>query len=386
MLFGLLAILGLSAVATPPPACPAPQALGSPPIVEAFLDPVASSTRRTYLELRRLVSERPGETGVVFHWLSGPSVGSPAEHRTRVWLAAMDAHGATEAALALLEREGPERLAVRLQTAASRAEVAAELGIPSDVHARVWNSPCADLAVRTHRRAALDALEEPDHTFRAPRFRLGGGPPFEDTPDLDNLRTRLGAPVEGEASPAEDAMNPAYTRASSERLRRPELRGALLGGPGLAHQLLVTARSEDDAILSMLLPPVLAFRRDRPGRLSIQIVARGAGLHADRLRHRLCASMRRDLLVPYVRWLAEDPALRRTGPAERAMLKSLDAVPARECPAEPDPADLGLPEGGWLDGVPRSRTDLETLPMDFFLLDAAVRPLTPWLPTAADGM
>src|SRR5690606_15063215 len=114
------------------------------------------------------------------------------------------------------------------------------------------------------------------------RFRIGG-PPFEDTPDLDHLRTRLGAPAEPAAASADDAMSPSYTRGTSERLRRPELRGALLGGEGLPHRLLITTRSEDDPILSMLLPPALAFRRNEPGRLAIQLVARGAGLHADRL-------------------------------------------------------------------------------------------------------
>src|SRR5690606_28000497 len=137
------------------------------------------------------------------------------------------------------------------------------------------------------------------------------------------------------AASADDAMSPSYTRGTSERLRRPELRGALLGGEGLPHRLLITTRSEDDPILSMLLPPALAFRRNEPGRLAIQLVARGAGLHADRLRHRLCAAMRKDLLGPYVAWLAEEPSLRHTGPQERAMLKTLDAVPARECAPEP---------------------------------------------------
>lgn len=369
--------------------CPVPQRIGpedSPVVVEAFLDPVDSNALRAFVELRRLASERPGELGVTLHWMSAPGFRDPEDHRARMWLVAMGDAGVLDPALAVLHRDGADRLAVRLHHRSSRAALAEEIGIDVVLHEATWNGRCAAAALGAARRAALEPLAaEAEPVLRSPRFIVGDST-FEDSPELETLRTLLARPVDAPSSapvPEAGSPTPSYARSTSERLRRPELRGAILGGAGLPHRFVVTPRSEDDTVLTMLLPPVLAFRQRQPGRIAVHIAARGAGLHADRLRHRLCASVRRGLVVPYVQWLAQEPAQR---PDMQKMLDVLDAVPARECPAEPDPADLGLPEGGWLDGIPRSRGDLETLEDTLDLLDATVRPLTSWVPPNADGL
>jgi hypothetical protein len=165
--------------------------------------------------------------------------------------------------------------------------------------------------------------------------------------------------------------------AASERLRRPELEGARLGGVGLPHLFVLMARDEDDPNLFMLLPPVLDFRRDHPGTLTVQVVARGGSFGAQSLRHRLCAARRQGLVAAYVHHLASDPSTRHTDPAVRDLLDTLDKVPVEACEDEVDPAELGLPDGGWLDGIPRTRSELEGIEATLDLLDTTTRPLSP---------
>lgn len=371
---------------SPAAACPPPLTLGrGSATVAAFLDPVAESTRRTFLELRRLVHERPGHIRVEVHWVSGGGTPTPAERRARAWLVGMANLGAAETALALLRREGPERLFVRLSTPQDREILASEIGVPPAAHEGAWNDACAAASLHRGLRIALEHLgPDADPGFRAPRFTWQNHA-FEDGPELDELRMRLGMPPDPSfaTQAPRGSSSPAYTPASRDRLPRPGHGGVVLGGPGLPHWFLITPRSEDDPVLSTLLPPALEFRSHHPGRLAVYVVARGAGLHADRLRHRLCAAALRGLSVPYVRWLAGAPAGR---PDMGKLLETLDAVPERDCPPASDPADFGLPEGAWLDGIPRSRGDLETLAVTLDALDRLIRPLTPWLPRQSDGI
>src|SRR5690606_9591937 len=119
--------------------------------------------------------------------------------------------------------------------------------------------------------------------------------------------------------------------------------------------------------------------------IAVHVVARGMSVGASVLRHRLCAARRLGRVVEYVRYLAEDPSRRRsTSAVDAALLQALDAVPEERCENEADPAELGLPDGGWLDGIPRTRSELESLETTLLLLGAAHRPLSPFLGTRPD--
>jgi hypothetical protein len=98
-----------------------------------------------------------------------------------------------------------------------------------------------------------------------------------------------------------------------------------------------------------------------------------------RLRNRLCAATKLGLVATYVGLLATEPALRLSDPAAEELLAELDKVPEEQCEDEPDPAEMGLPDGGWLDGIPRTRSELDNLSMTLDLMDAAKRPLSPLL-------
>jgi hypothetical protein len=89
----------------------------------------------------------------------------------------------------------------------------------------------------------------------------------------------------------------------------------------------------------------------------------------------LCAARKLGREVHYVQVLATEPSARRHA-AELGLLRALDKVPEDACKDEPDPAELGLPDGGWLDGLPRTRSELEALKTTLELLEASSRPLS----------
>lgn len=372
-------LLGSPSAASP---CQELAPLGSPAAatrVHAYLDPIDGKNLALFVELRRLVSERPGDLSVELHWISGPGR-DPQAMRAREWLVAMHARGRLEAALRTMHRDGDERIDVRLATPAQRAELAREVGLRPDVHERYWNDPCAakamDLAELDGRmRAEL----EPDASLPPPLFLADG----QSSDNVDELRVVLGRlpHLRAHGHVAPPPMFP-EAPAASLRLRRPEVQGVKLGGVGLPHLFFLTARSEDDPALPTLLPPVLEYRRQNPGRLAVQVVARGAGLHADRLRHRLCASAKLGLAVAYLEWLALDPLVRpfRSRAYAQTLLARLDAVPAEACANDPDPSDLSIPEGGWLDGIPQTRSELDRVANTLQQLEASRRPLQPLIP------
>ncbi|MBC8069165.1 MAG: hypothetical protein IAG13_12595 [Deltaproteobacteria bacterium] len=164
----------------------------------------------------------------------------------------------------------------------------------------------------------------------------------------------------------------------------PPAGGLVLGGVGLRHRLLVMASSEDDANLFLSLPRALQHRADHPGQLSVHVLARGASLGATILRHRLCAARVIDRELDYARVLAAPPELRQQPDEDTSRLfHQLDAVPERACEDEPDPARANLLDGTWLDGLPRSPTELEDLAALLELSSASARPLAPWSAAAA---
>lgn len=349
---------------------------GAPTTVEAFLDPASALSWRSILELRRLVFDHGGEVSVALRWAGTGH--QPQADRVRAFVASLAAAGHAEAALAVVARDGYERLHARLVSPAAHAALARELGVSVEAVVGALRDRCARRRVAEHSRHLREAFAlEPDATARLPAFVLGDLA-FDDGPTLDRLRPELG--LEGVRRRNRDDPPPAgpapVIEATSERMQRPPLGGILLGGPGLPHRFVVMARDEDDPTLSMALPPVLATRREDPGRLALHVVARGVSDGAERLRHRLCAARALGLEAAYVDVLARDALLRKApGPGDQALLDALDGVPASRCEDEVDPVELDLPDGAWLDGLPRSRAELGSLPATLRLLDAAMRPL-----------
>jgi hypothetical protein len=146
------------------------------------------------------------------------------------------------------------------------------------------------------------------------------------------------------------------------------------------------ANSEDDQNLFGMLPPLLEYRAQHPGELAIQITARGSSIGAATLRRRLCAARRLGLARAYVDVLATPPVSDEPGPPPdvRTLIKRLDEVPEARCEDEADPAQLDLPDGAWLDGLPRTRAELGNLPATLRMLDAAARPLAPLVRARSD--
>jgi hypothetical protein len=355
--------------------------------VDAFLDPTADSALLTVLELRRLVAERPSEVTVRIHLVTTPGTLDPRAEAVRAWLASMSAHDRLVPALRVVRTDGTDRVYVRLSTKAARRDLARALDLPPELHERAAAERC-----HANRLAVGDAelrrrMQERGTTvFRLPVFGVSSvdtaasDQVFEDTATLERLRPQLGR-ERSRVQHARVRPKPPLpeARAVSERLRRPELEGARLGGVGLPHLFVLMARDEDDPNLFMLLPPVLEFRRDHPGLLTVQVVARGGSFGAQSLRHRLCAARRQGLVAAYVHHLASDPAIRHTDPAVQDLLETLDKVPIEACEDDVDPAELGLPDGGWLDGIPRTRSELEGIEATLDLLETTARPLSPLL-------
>jgi hypothetical protein len=381
--------LSLSLVPAAPAPAPAPAvcdetavlwlgADAAPTTVDAYLDPASSQSWRTWLELRRLVFDHRGELRVRVRFSGAGGGRQPHAERVRAFVASLAHAGHVEAALGVLARDGLERLHARLVDPGGHEALARELGVATSAVAAALRDRCARRRVGEQGLLLRSALGlEPDSMARLPAFVLGELA-FDDGPGLERLRPELGRegvrrrrledpPPVGPPPPIE---------ATSERMQRPALRGLLLGGPGLPHRFVVMARDEEDPTLFVVLPPVLAVRHARPGRMAVHVVSRGVSDGAERLRHRLCAARVLGLGPAYLDYLARDALLRRApGKADESLLDALDDVPASRCVDEVDPVDLDLPDGAWLDGLPRSRSELGTLESTLRLLDAAHRPL-----------
>lgn len=350
----------------------------APVTVAAFLDPASSLSWGTVLELRRLVSDQGGEVRIDLYLAGRGGPRHPHSARVRAFVTSLAARDQGQAALRVVARDGVERMHARLVDPGSHEALAQELGVSVATIAEALRDRCARRRVdeRTERLFSTFDLQG-GAVARLPAFVVGGQA-FDDNPTLDRLRPelgRLGRRVRSHEDPRR-APPPAPTETTSERMRRPPLPGVLLGGPGLRHRLVLMARDEDDPGLSIMLAPVLRTRRARPAQMAVHVVARGVSAGAETLRHRLCAARTKGLSAAYLDYLARD-SLRRQGthPTQDRLLHALDQVPASECKGEVDPVDLDLPDGAWLDGLPRSRQEIETLDTTLRMLDVARRPL-----------
>lgn len=343
-------------------------------LVDAYLDASEPISLSTVAELRRIVADARGRVRVDLHLARGSGPTDPLRDDVRSFAAAMATRGRLERALRQVARDGHERVAARLGTAQTRRPLAADVDLAPDVLDRALADRCATEAIGDATAALERATPgEGPNLVRLPMLAIGGRP-FDDNPSLERTRAELGR-LGMRTTRVEPPPATSLVTATSALMRRPALRGMLLGGIGLPHRFVVQARDEDDANLFMMLPTVLDYRRQHPGKLAVHIVARGSSLGAAQLRHRLCAARLRGREVAYVEYLAADPA-RRERPSHDVveMLEALDAVAERKCEEEPDPAELDLPDGAWLDGLPRGRAELANLDVTLRLLAAARRP------------
>ncbi len=397
----LLAMLAAPAVEAPESCPDSTTRLGpvdAPTQVDAYLDPTTRNALTTFLQLRRWVTERPGDVTVALHLVYLGVKLDPRADRVRVWMASMAARGRLTSVIRAARRDGVDRLYVRLSTAEGRAGLAEELGIdPAEheqaaaqsCHARGMNRARAEVSARMRARGT--------GVFRLPVFVIGDLA-FEDSGLLDRLRPATGRlRSSARARSVRPSAPLPEPRAASARLRRPKVRGATLGGRGLPHRFVLMARDEDDPTLFSLLPPLLEYRARHPGELSITIVARGLSVEHG-LRKRLCAAERKGLVPAYLRLLARDPASRNADPATTDLLESLDdrtgstnpaPGPSKDpaaapCDSEPDEAEEDLPDGGWLDGIPATRSELDNLEGMLRLLEATGRPLSPLIAPPID--
>lgn len=380
----LTSLLALALLPAASPSCPDASVRLGPATaashVDAFLDPTSSSALGTVLELRRLVGERPGEVAVTMHWTHLGVRLDPRADRVRHWIAAMSTEGHALAAVRLVRRDGVDRMFVRLGTAHGRAGLAKALELPAAVIEKTAAQQCHAVAMEaTRTEIAARMTDRGSAVFRLPVFAVDDLS-FEDSGELDRLRPAL-AKRRSRARAAGQRPTPPLPppRPSSARLRRPDVRAPALGGPGLPHTFVVLARSEDDPTLFTLLPPVLAYRRNHPGEVAVRIVTRGVGLE-NGLRHRLCLAQHAGLLPAYVHWLAQDPSTRLADPTTADLLDAVDgALPETPCDLDPVEEEEALPDGGWLDGVPLSRGELETLPKLLRQAEGTRRPLSPFV-------
>lgn len=360
--------------------------------IVAYLDPFAGNPLALWLELRRLASDHAGLVSVRIVLAPTMMVELPGDARLLRWLIAAAARGKQEAALRVLDRDGRDRLSVRLADPAARPALAAELGLDPEVQTEMLADRCADealhagrLALRRHHAAAGGYLGRP------PIFSLGppgagGTVTFEDSSTLDRLRLEVARERQRIRGGRVVARPPPPTlRGVSPRLVRPPIRaGMLVGGVGLPHRLVIFADHDEHPNFSIL-GPVLEFRRQHPGRLAVQVIARGTTTAARELRVRLCVAERLGFQLEYLRLLAREGGGGRRearGAAATELLARLDgAAEAQSCDlSEPElergPGGVtGLPEGVWLDGAAVGQSDLDALPGRLAAQEAARRPL-----------
>ncbi len=389
-----LALLAVLA-APPAPTCPDTAAatveIGDPhaPLrLHAFFDPALTTGHAIFNELRRVVAERPDDIAVSL-WIVRPQASfDPRLDRVRrfVWAAAR--LGLLDAALALIARAGPDHVGVALlDDERTRALAPALHTAPERLLAALAEGCDGARLDRASAHAITVGRHAPLGMVRLPVFAVGEFV-FDDTPTLERVRPELGREPVRRALRWRAAASPppAPPPSSGERSRVPPAGGLVLGGIGLPHHLVVLGQGEDDPNLFLSLPRAMQYRSEHPGRLAIHILARGNGFGANLLRGRLCAAKRLGRELGYARLLAGTPEARHDpGAADAELISELDAEADSHCEAPDDAAAEPLPEGAWLDGVPRSPTELEDLPSLLRSGATGRRPLDPLLrPPATD--
>ena len=315
--------------------------------------------------------------------VSGGMVRDPANEALLRWFLAASDAGAQEAALWLIDRDGRDRLALRLARPGGAAALAAEIGKPGPLPV----DPCSDRRIEAARRSLREHQQSAgSFAGRPPLFALGQRLVFEDNGSLERVRGEVARELQrlrSDRPPAgRNSWPPARPGVSLRLIRPPAAAGMVVGGVGLPHRLVVFVEHDEHPNLGNL-GPVLEYRRRNPGRLAIQIIARGTTAAARLLRLRLCGAQKLGLELEYLRRLAQGPMTRDRPTAEPVpLVERLDeAAEAHRCETgepelEPAPGGArGLPDGAWLDGTAVGQGDLEAIGVRIVGLEAAQRPL-----------
>ncbi len=378
------------ASALPRSPCSATPGVGLGPVdapaqLTVFIDPLTGSpgALSLWIELRRLVSDLRGDLHVRVEPVSGGMVRDPANEALLRWFLAASDAGAQEAALRLIDRDGRDRLALRLARPGGAAALAAEIGKPGPLPV----DPCSDRRIEAARRSLREHQQSAgSFAGRPPLFALGQRLVFEDNGSLERVRGEVARELQrlrSDRPPAgRNSWPPARPGVSLRLIRPPAAAGMVVGGVGLPHRLVVFVEHDEHPNLGNL-GPVLEYRRRNPGRLAIQIIARGTTAAARLLRLRLCGAQKLGLELEYLRRLAQGPMTRDRPTAEPVpLVERLDeAAEAHRCETgepelEPAPGGArGLPDGAWLDGTAVGQGDLEAIGVRIVGLEAAQRPL-----------
>jgi hypothetical protein len=385
----LTATLACLLAAAPAPRCVAPVEAGLGPVAApvqmiAYLDPLAPGTLAVWLELRRLVSDFRGALRVEVEPITTTMTRDTATERLLRWFVAASDMGLQEAALRLIERDGRERLALRLGRPGGADALAAELGKSAEA---IQPDRCTEQRIDASRRALRSQQQRAGgYLGRPPLFALSERLAVEDNGGLERVRSEVARELQllrgGRRAGARGSYPPLRSGVSQRLVRPPAAAGMVVGGVGLPHRLVVFVEHDEHPSLGNL-GPALEYRRQHPGSLAIQVIARGTTAAARQLRQRLCAAQHLGLELEYLRRLARAPTARWAGAMEAVPLtQRLDeAAEAHMCELaeaelEPGPSGLrGLPDGAWLDGTAVGQGDLEAIGVRIIGLEAAQRPL-----------
>lgn len=380
-------LAALLAVAAPAPDCATAASPGLGPVdaparLTVFFDPLLPGSLGLWVELRRLVSDMRGELYVRIEPVWGGMLRDPGTEALMRWFVTASDQGAQEAALRLIDRDGRDRLALRLARPGGPAALAAEIGRPA-----VSPDACVERRLEASRRALrVQQQRAGGYLGRPPLFTLGDRLAFEDNGALERVRSEvwreLARARAARPLPGRSSWPPVRAGVSLRLVRPPAAAGMIVGGVGLPHRLVLFVEHDEHPNLANL-APVLEYRRQHPGQLAIQIVARGTTMASRQLRLRLCAAQKLGLELEYLRRLSRDRMI-RGGVAEAVptLTQRLDeAAEAHKCELdeaelEPGPGGVrGLPDGMWLDGTAVGQGDLEAIGVRIVGLEAAQRPL-----------
>ncbi len=349
--------------------------------IRLYIDPTHGQAHRAWLELRRLAAERTDDVQIELVIVRTVVGSRAAERRLQDWTAAAVTKAPPARVLGLIARDGWTQVSRDLTRAEGRARIAKRLGIEGSVLGDESRQRCIaqSLDRRTLDLQARQREQFSGNLRTGPIFGLSGeastpGGPHErligDDSRLGNLRPAIDVSLQRVLRPEPDEAtrrDPTPPRSRFARRAGSYLGlGATIGGPGLPHTLVLFANDEYDGTLQQLLDPALRWSARRPGQLAVQVVARGQGSGAERLRQRLCAARALGYELAYARQLTLSRE-ERERPTEAALAERLDEH-ALEHPCEDparDAAGGALPRGAWLDGEPINRSELDRLDVRF---------------------
>ncbi|GEM_PF-3270321 len=340
-----------------PSATPMIGPANAPIAISLLLDPLQPEALTTYLETKRMIAQQDGLVRVDMHVVGSGSQARAREDRVRAWVAGELLRGNTLAALRVLDGYGFEHVHSRLTTRGGRAWLAHVMGIHTLVGR---DDPCDFARIQAVAEAFQRAKQGGSELLPRPAvFVFPNGRLLQDGPPLARLDTELARLRQQRLSSTNVQPIPAISARASRSeqvMRLSGHSGAVLGGVGLPHELVLFPTGEH----SPLLGPALTHRARYPASMSVHVVARGRSPAAEQLRGRLCAARVAKYELEYFRYLARDRDARPIETHERPMLEKLDEIAqSPRCSGEQVVSMEDVAPEAWLDGVPVSAADLQ---------------------------